>query len=67
MKNFQINRSVDPIGVSGTGIIAEGVVFENGKVVVCWLGPTSTIVVHENIESVIKIHCSHGGTTIQYI
>ena len=63
MKKFVLNRKVDVSGMSGTGIVAEGVIFSNGRVVLCWLSALSTIVVHENMENVEKLHC-HGGQTI---
>lgn len=66
-KKFTLNRMVDVSGVSGTGKVAEGVIFSNGKVVICWLGSTSSIVIHDNIENIIKIHCHNGSTEIKYL
>ena len=42
-KLFQLKRNIDNSGISGTGIVAEGVVFPNGKVVVCWKGDAGSI------------------------
>jgi len=36
MKTFTVVRNGDESGVSGTGRILDGVIFHNGKVVVCW-------------------------------
>ncbi len=30
MRRFQLNRIVDESGVSGTGVVAQGVEFDNG-------------------------------------
>jgi hypothetical protein len=39
MRSFEIERQADESGVSGTGIVMEGVVFSTGLVVVHWLTP----------------------------
>lgn len=64
MRTFKLFREIDPTGLAGTGIIAEGVEFTNKKVIMCWLTEPSTIVYHENIESVEKINCSHSKSKI---
>lgn len=40
--------------------LAEIVEFKCGKVVVCWIDDPITVVVHDNIDSVKKIHCEIG-------
>ena len=35
IKRFRFKRTEDVSGISGTGIVAEGVEFTNGKVVMC--------------------------------
>lgn len=69
MRRFQLVRHEDISGVSGTGMVAEGVQFTNGAVAVCWHsnGIYPTLVMHQSVESVEAIHC-HGGTTeIRYL
>jgi len=61
---FCLVRETDVSGVSGTGIVADGVAFPDGTVALRWRGgnPTS-VVFHDNgIESVEAIH-GHGGAT----
>lgn len=70
-RRFVLQRDEDETGVSGTGVVAEGVEFTDGVVSLRWLvrgdapgafNPTS-VVFHDNgIESVDKIH-GHGGKT----
>lgn len=73
MRNFNLDRSVDVSGLSGTGVVAEGVEFSDGTVVVRWLdtgvsqinkerGVKPTTVVHPDIQSVEALH-GHGGAT----
>lgn len=59
---FQLNRQTDASGVSGVGLVAEGVEFSDGLCVVRWYGTHKSTVVWDSIEDVIAIH-GHGGTT----
>lgn len=59
---FDLMRSNDTSGVSGTGRVAEGVEFECGKVAVCWLGKYPSVNVYDSIHHVQVIH-GHGGAT----
>lgn len=63
IKRFVLVRNEDVTGVSGVGIVAEGVRLSRGKAVLCWLSNgVSSIVIHESMENLIKIH-GHGGKT----
>jgi len=46
--------------------VAEGIIFKSGKVVINWLGDVASVVVHDNIENVIKIHCNGDASLINY-
>jgi hypothetical protein len=59
---FDLMRSHDGSGVSGSGRVAEGFEFENGKVALCWLGKFSSVNVYDSIDHVRAIH-GHGGST----
>ena len=67
MKIFQLIRKEDVSGVSGTGVVAEGVVFYNGKVVLCWKSDKSAQNHYESIDDVIKIHGHDGKTTYKIL
>lgn len=62
MRTFHLQRDEDVSGVSGTGIVAEGVEFSDGSVVIRWAGEHRSTVVWPGIESVEAIH-GHGGAT----
>ena len=62
MYNFLLQRDKDISGVSGTGIIAEGVIFHNGKVVLAWLGQYKTIYVYDSVDEMMAIHGHNGAT-----
>jgi hypothetical protein len=67
MRTFVLNRLRDVAGVSGTGIIAEGVVFQSGKTVVHWLTKTPSINIYDNVEDVFRIHGHEGATAIEFL
>lgn len=62
MRCFLLDRREDVTGVSGTGIVAEGVQFSDGTAVIRWHGAHATTTVHTSLESVKAIHL-HGGRT----
>jgi hypothetical protein len=69
MKTFVLRRNEDFTGISGTGDVAEGAVFNSGKVVVAWdptmtLAKVVTVVVFDSIEDVEKLHGHDGATEI---
>jgi hypothetical protein len=57
---FSLYRRSDESGVSGTGRVLDGVVFHNGKVVVCWRtdlrGGHSSIVVYDSWTAFEAVH-----------
>lgn len=62
MRRFKLHRHDDVTGVSGTGIVAEGIVFSDGVTVIRWRGRHASTVVWGSIQSAIEIH-GHGGAT----
>jgi len=64
-RRFELHRDVDSTGVSGVGVVADGVSFDEGDVVVLrWRGkwPTSVVFHERGVESIEAIH-GHGGNT----
>ncbi len=66
MRTFKLNRSKDVSGVSGTGEVAEGVEFDNGKVVICWISKHHTIAIFDNLHELEAIHGHEGSTTVEW-
>ena len=62
MRRFQLQRDHDVSGISGTGIVADGVEFPDGTTVIRWRGERQSTVVWPSIEDVEAIH-GHGGAT----
>ena len=63
MKIFYLKREEDESGISGTGRVAQGFVFDNGKVAVTWLPEHPSVTIYDNIGEVHAIH-GHGGKTV---
>lgn len=63
-RRFELVRDVDITGVSGTGVVAEGVAFTDGVVCLHWVGAWPSSIVHydRGIEAVEHVH-GHGGNT----
>jgi len=66
MRTFYLNRSEDETGVSGTGRVAQGIEFDNGRCALTWLTIYTSIAVYENIEMVENIHGHDGRTIIEW-
>lgn len=62
MYRFCLNRKEDDTGVSGVGIVAEGVQFSTGVCVLCWLNEELSLKIYQSIADVERIH-GHGGKT----
>ena len=77
-KRFVLRRTVDVTGLSGTGIVAQGVEFSDGVCVVRWLaagvsvtnrerGVQPTTVVHPDIVRIEALHGHNGATQIEWV
>jgi hypothetical protein len=62
VRTFHLNRVEDETGVSGTGIVAQGVVFDDGTCVLRWLTENRSTTIFESLATLEAIH-GHGGKT----
>lgn len=67
MRRFQLERALDVSGISGTGLVAWGVLFPDGKVITRWNGEISQFSVWESIDDVRAIHGHHGLTRVVWL
>lgn len=65
---FQLFRHEDVSGVSGTGVVAEGVLWSDGTVALRWGGcyPTTTVW-QDGIDALLTVHGHNGRTTIRWL
>lgn len=61
-RTFALQRDADETGISGTGRVAEGVLFSNGRVALTWLTKHTSVAIYESMTAVEAIH-GHGGKT----
>src|SRR3990167_8446335 len=63
IETFVLRRLEDESGISGTGYVAEGVQFSNGKCVLAWVTEHQSIAVYDSMDELLAVH-GHGGKTI---
>lgn len=74
-RRFVLVREVDVTGISGTGIVVEGIQFSDGTVACRWVTPgiseinlergvRPTTVIHESVRSVVALHGHNGATKL---
>ena len=63
-RRFELHRDIDETGISGTGVVAEGILFSDDVAVLHWVSQWPSSVVHyeKGMESVQHVH-GHGGKT----
>lgn len=67
MRNFVLVREEDETGISGTGTVAEGVQFANGKCVMNWLSEHTSVAIYDDIATLEAIHGHNGKTKVVWI
>jgi hypothetical protein len=63
-RRFHLLRKKDVSGVSGTGIVAFGVQFYNGKCALSWATPRSSIGFYDSILDLEAISGHEGSTEV---
>ena len=67
MRRFVLDRQEDVSGTSGTGVVAEGVLFSSGHVALTWLSPLWTVSAYPSMEVVRHIHGHEGRTKVRWL
>jgi hypothetical protein len=64
MRRFYLARNEDPSGISGTGIVAEGIEWRGGTADLHWVTEHETFVHWPGgVAAILAVH-GHGGSTI---
>lgn len=66
MRFFILHRKRDASGVSGTGVVAQGIEFDDGVCAIRWLTKLSSTAVYDSIDSVKAIHGHDGATDVLF-
>ncbi len=83
VRRFQLRRDRDVTGLSGTGVVAQGVQFTHGVVIpfpdglrlrlppgwcrVTWAGPTASTVLWRSAADAVAVHGHDGATRLEWL
>lgn len=62
-RRFELVRHQDVTGTSGTGMVAEGCLWSDGKVSVRWMSECGSFICYDSVQAAIQVH-GHGGRTV---
>ena len=65
MRRFDLVRKEDVSGVSGLGVVAEGVEFTDGTCVLRWFGKWPSSAFYSSLADLIAIHGHEGRTSVE--
>lgn len=63
-KLFYMLRHEDAGGISGTGVVAVGCVFPNGRIVFQWVTYRTSMEFYDTMDNLIEVHGHEGKTEI---
>lgn len=66
MRTFHLRRHQDLTGITGVGIVAEGVIFTDGSCAMRWLSELTSVVIFHAVEDILTIHGHQGQTELIY-
>ena len=65
-RTFWLRRDKDETGISGTGLVAEGVLFGDGSCAMRWMTKHRSTAVYASVRDLLEIHGHNGKTRLQY-
>lgn len=66
-RRFQLVRREDQTGTSGTGVVAYGVLFPDGRAVLRWDTKVNSTVIYDSLDDLTTIHGHDGRTVVHWI
>jgi phage-related protein (TIGR01555 family) len=64
---FELVRNVDETGISGTGVVALGMVFPDGAVSMRWQTKHRSNTQFESLDELLEIHGHEGKTVVRFV
>lgn len=61
---FVLRRDEDETGISGTGVIAEGIEFSTGWCALSWMTSAHSVGIYPNIKELERIHGHNGRACV---
>lgn len=66
-RRFVVQRNTDPTGVSGLGVVLDGILWPDGTVSVRWRGDQPSTVFWNSIDDAEAKHCYGGHSSIVWV
>jgi hypothetical protein len=67
VRDFVLIREKDISGCSGTGVVAEGVIFTDGQAILKWLREPFALGIYGSLDELLAIHGHEGNTWIEFV
>jgi hypothetical protein len=69
MRLFELVRIEDISGISGVGVVAEGVMFGNGQIALNWwrTHKAASIAIYNSLSDLEAIHGHDGRTKVNFL
>lgn len=64
IRTFKMHRVEDVSGTSGTGVVAEGAIFTNTKVIISWLTIHKSMAIYDSLAEMEAVHGHDGRTKV---
>jgi hypothetical protein len=66
-RRFRLMRRQDVSGVSGTGLVADGVQWPDGAVSIRWRGEHHSTAAWDSVDDAMAVHGHDGATVIEWV
>jgi hypothetical protein len=67
MRRFELHRDEDLTGISGTGVVAEGIEFQDLTCALRWLTEHRSTAIYASAEDIQAIHGHQGRTRLTWV
>jgi hypothetical protein len=67
VRKLVLHRKSDVSGNSGTGVVAIGIVFPSGMVVIEWTTVEKSMGIYHSVSQLEALHGHSGATEVRYI
>ena len=61
---FYLLRKIDPTGISGVGVVAQGVILSSGRCIIEWTSFHTSINIYNSLDAIKELHGHNGDTEI---
>lgn len=64
---FLLDRRIDISGISGTGVVAEGVLWSDGTAALRWYGTWPTVTIWNSVQDLVAVHGHQHSTVLCWL